>query len=257
MTRIEQLEQKVKRLEQKICCKTQFIDELPEEGNEGSLYILPDGSVWVWDGLTFVSTSTTESYYSNSYVERLKALGSDVQYSNYLGGSISSFNMADGTIYLSSIFIPKTTIISNIGWRGGSTTGDYTADNYNGIGLYSINKITGDLILLGKTANDGSIWAIPTITYNSKNFETPLTLTKDIYFLGFLYNSSAQVTVPSVGTNSILGIPGFTNIPTFNLPTNTFLQGVVASQTVLPLSILTAAITKTGLSAVEPVIYLS
>lgn len=34
MIRIEQLEQKVKRLEQKICCKTQFfdtVDDLPTE----------------------------------------------------------------------------------------------------------------------------------------------------------------------------------------------------------------------------------
>lgn len=59
MTRIEQLEQKVKRLEQKICCKTQFfdtIDDLPTEGSTGVIYVTEDGNIYVWNGSEYITS---------------------------------------------------------------------------------------------------------------------------------------------------------------------------------------------------------
>lgn len=58
MTRIEQLEQKVKRLEQKICCKTRFFDtveDLPTEGSTGIIYVTEDGNIYVWNGSEFIT----------------------------------------------------------------------------------------------------------------------------------------------------------------------------------------------------------
>ena len=257
MTRIEQLEQRLKRLEQKVCCKTQFVDELPAEGNEGSLYVLPDGSVWVWDGLAFVSTSTTESYYSNSYVDRLKALGSDVQYSNYLGGTVTStLILTDSRLILTSVYIPKTSTISNIGWRQ-NTAGDYTEDNYNGIGIYSINTTTGDLTLIGKTVNDGTIWKTVVATgYGNKDLETPVVLEKGIYFLGFLYNSLAVVTAPGLGY-STTSLGTLSNMAFFNTPTNTYLTAYLSGQTNLPTNILQSSLTFSPASANDVLFWLS
>lgn len=61
MTRIEQLEQKVKRLEQKICCKTQFFDtvgDLPTEGSTGVIYVTEDtANIYIWDGTEYILTN--------------------------------------------------------------------------------------------------------------------------------------------------------------------------------------------------------
>lgn len=60
MTKIEQLEQKVKRLEQKICCKTQFfdtIDDLPTEGSTGVIYVTEDtANIYIWDGTEYITS---------------------------------------------------------------------------------------------------------------------------------------------------------------------------------------------------------
>lgn len=65
MTRIEQLEQRLKRLEQKICCnKTQFYDTLPEfppVGVENTLYVdNSTGAIYIWDTdtQTYITTDT-------------------------------------------------------------------------------------------------------------------------------------------------------------------------------------------------------
>ena len=65
MTRIEQLEQKVKRLEQKICCKTQFfdtVDDLPAEGSTGVIYVTDDGNIYVWNGSEYVLNGLGDAY---------------------------------------------------------------------------------------------------------------------------------------------------------------------------------------------------
>lgn len=257
MTRIEQLEQRLKRLEQKVCCKTQFVDELPVEGNEGSLYVLPDGSVWVWDGLAFVSTSTTESYYFNSYIDRLKALGSPVQYSNYMGGTTGSVVLVNAKIILSSIYMPKTSTISNIGWRQ-VTQGSYTADEYNGLGIYSINTTTGDLTLLAKTANDGTIWStISANGYGNKDLETNIILEKGIYFVAALYHSVAQTTAPTLATASFTQMPLLSTMNVFNLPTNTYLNASVTGQITLPNNIPYSSLGFTQAVSNEFLFYLS
>jgi hypothetical protein len=65
MTKVEQLEQKIKRLEQKICCnKTQFYDTLPEfppVGVENTLYVdNSTGAIYIWDTdtQTYITTDT-------------------------------------------------------------------------------------------------------------------------------------------------------------------------------------------------------
>lgn len=183
-------------------------------------------------------------------------MGSNVQYSNYVGGSVTSTSSIDQQLRLQSVFIPKTSIITNVGWRVGGTLGNYTADEYNGIGVYSMNNTTGDLTLLGKTANDATIWSRFDInTYGNKNFESPITLEKGIYFLAYLYNNSAQVTAPSLATAAAAGFGTLSDMVAFNTPTNTFLAGFIASQVSLPVTILSASVTK--LSLIELMYYLS
>lgn len=66
MSKIDQLEKRIKDLERKICCKTQFfntVGDLPAEGNEGVIYVTDDGNIYVWNGVEYVtqlSISLTE-----------------------------------------------------------------------------------------------------------------------------------------------------------------------------------------------------
>ncbi len=143
-------------------------------------------------------TLSSNDYYTNSYVERLKALGSDVQYSNYMGGSTGSTAFTDSLLYLSSFYINNKSTLNGVGWIH-QVQGDYTADNYNGIGLYSYDAINAKLILIASTTNDGDIWKkTPSGSYFTKNFTIPVTVNSGIYYTGLLYNNSAQVTAPSI-----------------------------------------------------------
>lgn len=262
MTKLDKLEQRIKELERKVCCKTQFfntVGDLPAVGSTGVIYVTDDGNIYVWNGVEYVLNGLGDAYYTNSYVERLKALGSPVQYSNYIGSSFTNTVMTDGRLTLTSVFIPKTSTITNIGWRVGTAQGNYTADNYNGIGIYSMNITTGDLTLLTKTADDGAVWSFIAInSYGNKDFESSITLNKGIYFLAYLYNSSAVVTAPTLAVPFSTTLPQSTNAVGFNVPTNTYLGGYIESQTILPLTILGTDVIKTvPTTALDYIHYLS
>lgn len=242
MTRIEQLEQKVKRLEQKICCKTQFfdtVDDLPEEGNTGVIYVTDNGNIYVWDGSDYILNGLGDAYYTNSYVERLKALGSNVQYSTYAGFSTQNIPLTDGLLSLNSIYIDKTTTITGVGWVQ-VTQGNYTASDYNGIGLYSYDLLNQKLILVESTTNDGDIWKASANSYATKNFSNSVTINKGLYYIGTLYNNSAQVTAPTViAAGTFLQHPSIMNAASIS---SGYLSGSVTSSTVLPAEILNTTI---------------
>jgi hypothetical protein len=79
--------------------------------------------------------------------------------------------------------------------------GSYTADNYNGIALYSFSN--GVITKISETANDGTIWATTANTIGIKNLPSPVTIAPGYYYIAILYNSSAQTTAPTFPANSI------------------------------------------------------
>lgn len=172
-------------------------------------------------------------YYSNSYIERLKALGSNVQYSTYLGTNTGTNLLLDNTLMLHSIYINKESTITGVGWIQ-VAQGSYTADNYNGIGLYSYDLLNEKLILIASTTNDGDIWKVVGSVYTTKDFTTPVVVAKGIYYIGLLYNQSAVVTPPSLlGHNSFTGMGLLMN----SIGTAKF-NGTVNVQNTLPSEIL-------------------
>jgi hypothetical protein len=79
--------------------------------------------------------------------------------------------------------------------------GSYTADNYNGIALYSFSN--GVITKISETANDGTIWTTTANTIGIKNLPSPVTIAPGYYYIAILYNSSAQTTAPTFPSNSI------------------------------------------------------
>jgi hypothetical protein len=110
-----------------------------------------------------------------------------------LANITASLAMTDGQIYLSAVYLPAATTITGAKWFQ-IVAGVYTADNYNGIGLYTYSG--GTLTLVASSTDDGTIWKSTGAL--SKAFSSPYSAAAGVYFLGFIYNSSAQTTAPSI-----------------------------------------------------------
>lgn len=107
--------------------------------------------------------------------------------------------LVDNSLNLIAVYLPLAATITGVQWFQG-TTGNYTADNYNGVGLYTYNA--GTLTLVASSTDDGNIWKGSSNGWKSKAFTTPYDALPGIYFIAALYNTSAQTTAPSVGQNS-------------------------------------------------------
>jgi hypothetical protein len=130
--------------------------------------------------------------------------------SSYKSASLSVFNpamisvnglLADGSCRFCAVYVPIATTMTGVKWFQGAQ-GDYTADNYNGLGLYTYSG--GTITLVASSTNDGNIWKGTSNTWQSKAFSATYLASAGVYFIGALYNSSAQVTAPSIGSSATM-----------------------------------------------------
>lgn len=155
----------------------------------------------------------------------------------------TSAALADAqTRYIAVNITEQTTLTGVSFWQ--SVTGDYTADAYNGIGLYSYSA--GTMTLVASTTNDGNIFKGTVSTMQSKNFSSTYAAAPGLYFICFLYNAApAAPTAPSIGayvalTNNAVSSAGLTN--------SAKLTSLVTAQAALPA---TQAMSGTTASAIQ------
>jgi hypothetical protein len=110
--------------------------------------------------------------------------------------AVSGQALTSGVTLYTAIYIHTTTTITGVKWFQ-QTQGNYTANNYNGVGLYSTSG--GTLTLVASSSNDGNIWKAATGVFGSKAFVSTYTATAGIYYIGALYSNSAVVTNPAIG----------------------------------------------------------
>lgn len=110
---------------------------------------------------------------------------------------VNTLAYADGRDIYQLFYVEKTDTITAISWVQG-TQGVYTADSYNGIALYSVNVASGLCTKIDSTANDGEIWKGAVNSLQTKALTKTNILTPGIYAVGFVYNSSAQTTAPTL-----------------------------------------------------------
>ena len=95
-----------------------------------------------------------------------------------------------------AVYLAKAQTITGVKWMQ-LTAGNYTANNYNGLGLYSYSG--GTLTLVASSTNDGNIWKVSsTNTFQSKAFSSTYAAAAGVYYVGALYCSSAQTTAPGI-----------------------------------------------------------
>jgi len=168
-----------------------------------------------------------------------QALGSTILSQNVNGGlgdATGTYTMADNRVCFMATYLKKAGTITGIKWKQ-ATQGSYTADGYNGVGLYTYSG--GTLTLVASSTDDGNIWKATTGTISSKAFSSTYAASAGLHFIGVLYCNSSQSTAPVIG--AILGATG-TNIVN-DFTNSAKLNGHVVGQTSLPASIAMSSIT--------------
>lgn len=179
-----------------------------------------------------IQTQINNKPSNTEIVSGYQGLGSTIKASPI--GLNLSLNLATGTAFtsqrliLNPVYLSAPATITGVKWYQ-TTIGNYTANNYNGVGLYSVSG--GTITLIASSTNDGAIWqTFATGTWGNKAFSSPLSnQVAGTYFIGALWNASATVTAPSIQTFASSPIA----VQSFDF-TGGRLSSILASQTTLP-----------------------
>lgn len=145
--------------------------------------------------------------------------------------------MVDARLWLIPVYLPVSQTLTGVKWYQ-ATTGNYTGDAYNGVGLYTVSA--GVATLVASSTNDGNIWKGGQI-WQSKAFSSPYAATRGTYYIGALYNNSAQVTAPGAMGVSITTAA----VQTFDF-TSGRMYALLGTQASLPASITLSTTTSLG-----------
>lgn len=119
-----------------------------------------------------------------------------------VSNNITNFaSLVSQTMYMLMIHIPVAATITGVRWYQ-SIGGNFTGNNYNGVGLYSYSG--GTFTLVASSTNDATIWQQASGAWRSKAFSSTYSASAGIYWVAFLYSSSAQTTAPGIGLNNTL-----------------------------------------------------
>jgi len=197
------------------------------------------GAISKFTGTSTIGNATVDVDYLQQDMSMVayQAMGSNsMKAYNLSVPNISSINLSYNTItsglfLLYAVYIPKTTTITGVRWFQ-TVQGNYTANNYNGVALYSVSGST--LTRVDSSANDGNIWKTSSNTWGSKAFSNTYSAAAGIYYIGMLYSSSAQTTTPGFGATTI---SVNANVKTFDFTNNLKPAQFQSSITILPTTI--------------------
>jgi len=158
-------------------------------------------------GTNNAQVANTESVISNlkARFDLLKKLGSDIvgipvapEFTN-----TSSSALIDNVRMEVLVYVPNACTIHGIRFVM-AVAGNYTPDNYNGIGLSTLSGI--NIHLVASTTNDTAdpnMFEATANTIVTSTFSSSYSAAAGFYIVTFLYNSSAQTTAPSIiGANT-------------------------------------------------------
>ena len=182
----------------------------------------------VYDALALKSNITDIRFKSDDVLMR-EALGSTIIASSFSIDRINTVTtFTDSRIYFSPIYIRESTTLTGVKWYQG-TQGNYTADNYNGVGLYSYSA--GTLTLVASSTNDGGIWKATANTFASKEFSSTYSASVGIYFIAAIWNNSANVATPTIGAMTNLNNAA---VSSGDFSNSAKLYSILVGQTALP-----------------------
>lgn len=170
----------------------------------------------------------------------LPAMGSSIKAEPLWGGiqnyTGTSNQFANQRLIAQPVYLPVAATITGAKFFI-TVTGSYTANNYNGVGLYTISGAT--LTCVASSSNNGNLWSGSggwtnnAFASTSFAFGANYSATPGLYYIALLHNNSAQTLLPSVGQQlATLG-----NTSTFDFTAGVKHTFTFASQTTMPTSI--------------------
>ena len=159
------------------------------------------GSLTKFSGTSTVQNATVDVDYlqQDMSLVALQAMGSSIK--GYTIGNpnpsliASAVSMTNQAVWFTAVYIPKSVTITGVRWWQ-TTNGSFTANNYNGVGLYSISS--GTLTLVASSTNDGNCWQQGT-QWQSKAFSSTYAASAGVYYIAAMYSQSAVTTAPQLG----------------------------------------------------------
>lgn len=198
------------------------------------------GSIPKYTASTTLGNATVDVDYlqQDMSMVAMQAMGSSIKGYSVGGMGIAdistSLSPSNQTLYLSAVYIPKSVTLTGVRWYQ-VTNGVFNANNYNGVGLYTISG--GTLTLVASSTNDTSTFKQGGSSWQSKAFSSTYSAAGGtIVYAALLYSSSSQTTAPALGTvGSSAGV--YAAINTFDFTNSQRFFAGLASQTSLPSSI--------------------
>jgi len=146
----------------------------------------------------------------------------------------NAIQLTSQRLVLSPVYLSTTTTITGVKWYQ-SVQGNYTASNYNGVGLYSVSG--GVITLIASSTNDNAIWqTFASDTWGNKAFSTPIpNLAAGTYYIAALATIGAPIVTPSILAFQV-GTIQFSAVQGFDFTGGRFVV-VSAGRTTLPLNL--------------------
>lgn len=197
------------------------------DGDKGDVVVSSSGAVWTLE----------DAFKKNHWLNIYTALGSAAvaETINPLSTIGTNSTLTNQRVHFTALWLSKSATITGIKFFV-TTAGNYTANNYNGAGLYSYSG--GTLTLVASTTNDGNFFK--TANWNTKPFSSTYSASPGLYFVAFLYCRSAETTAPSTAISSISGL----NLLSMDFSDSARVNPYLDTQTALPSS--TAMSSMTG-----------
>jgi hypothetical protein len=151
----------------------------------------------------------------------------------------TGYTLLDSTIYVTAVYIPVAETITGVRFSL-SVQGNYTADGNNRVGLYKVSGTTATLV--ASTANDGDLWKGAQYAWTNHAFSSTYSAEAGAYYIGFLYNYSAQTAAPIIYCGEAVALGNQSSF----MGNSVRVRGTLANQSDLPSSFnMTSASTKT------------
>jgi len=125
--------------------------------------------------------------------------------------------------------------------------GVYTANNYNGFGLYKFSGATGTLI--ASTTTDTALLKGST-GFKFKAFTSPSIVTTGAYVVALIYSNSVQPTAPTIGAVDVTASQP--NLTAYNLTNNAKFSGFRNTVTVRPNPLMWSNVTQDATPVICP-----
>jgi len=213
-------------------------------GNISQSTALPNGTTATTQAALSNDTKlATDAYTDNAILaeqgssdfKALNAIGGNngTAWKGYVPGNAfpttgNILTLVNQRLYFYPVYVPVATTITGVSFML-TTAGSYTSTGYNGIGLYTMSG--GTLTRVDSTATSTTFWAGST-GMNNVNFVTTYAAAAGVYWIGMLYQRSAETTAPVIFATS----ESTTSAMGWGLPNSIKIIGQINSKTDIPTS---------------------